>query len=74
MLISSALFVAGVGFAVTASGLPRSLAGLAATCFVAVLAGSGTGFVPIQRRLVDAGSDPSAAAVDQFRRRWLGAT
>jgi hypothetical protein len=64
--------VSSVGFAVTASGTARALAGLAAFCFVAVLAGSGAGLVPIQRRLVDAESDLSAADVERLQTRWLG--
>jgi hypothetical protein len=63
--------VSTVGFAVSASGTARTLAGLAASCFVAVLVGSGAGLVPIQRRLVDQGSDLSAADVERLRTRWL---
>jgi hypothetical protein len=63
--------VSSVGFAVSASGTPRTLAGLAASCFLAVLAGSGAGLVPIQRRLVDPRSDLSTAEVERLRTRWL---
>jgi hypothetical protein len=63
--------ISSVGFAVSASGTARMLAGLAASCFVAVLVGSGAGLVPIQRRLVDPGSDLSAADVERLRTRWL---
>jgi hypothetical protein len=63
--------VSSVGFAVSASGTARALAGLAASCFLAVLVGSGAGLVPIQRRLVDPGTDLSAADVDEFRTVWL---
>jgi hypothetical protein len=63
--------VSSVGFAVSASGTARMLAGLAASCFLAVLVGSGAGLVPIQRRLVDPGSDLSAAEVERLRTRWL---
>jgi len=59
------------GFAVTASGTPRALAVLAASCFAAVLAGSTAGLVPIQRRLTDPQSDLSAADVERLRARWL---
>jgi hypothetical protein len=37
-----------------------------------VLAGSGALLAPIQRRLVDPGSDLSAAEVARLRARWLG--
>ena len=66
-----ACLVSTVGFAVSASGTARTLAGLAASCFLAVLVGSGTGLVPVQRRLVDPGSDLSAADVERLRTRWL---
>jgi hypothetical protein len=63
--------VSSVGFAVSAGGTARPLAGLAASCFLAVLVGSGAGLVPVQRRLVDPGSDLSAADVERLRTRWL---
>ena len=63
--------VSTVAFAVSASGTPRTLAGLAVSCFLAVLAGSGAGLVPFQRRLVDPRSDLSAADVERLRTRWL---
>jgi hypothetical protein len=64
--------VSSVGFAVSANGTARALAGLAASCFAAVLVGSGAGLVPIQRRLVDPGSELSPADVERLRTRWLG--
>jgi Domain of unknown function (DUF1772) len=64
--------ISTLGFAITASGTARTLAGLAACCFGAILVGSGAGLVPIQRRLVDPGSELSAAEVDRLRTRWLG--
>jgi Anthrone oxygenase len=63
--------VSSVGVAVSASGAALALAGLAASCFLAVLVGSGAGLVPIQRRLVDPESDLSAADVERLRTRWL---
>jgi Domain of unknown function (DUF1772) len=63
--------VSTLGFAVSASGSARTLAGLAASCFLAVLVGSGAGLVPIQHRLVDPGSDLSAGDVERLRTRWL---
>jgi hypothetical protein len=64
--------VSSVGFAVSGHGAARTLAGLAAACLVAVLVGSVAGLVPIQRRLVDPGSDLSASDVERLRARWLG--
>jgi hypothetical protein len=64
--------ISSVGFAVSSSGTARMLAGLAASCFVAVLIGSGAGLVPIQRRLVDPGSGLTATDVERLRTRWLG--
>jgi Domain of unknown function (DUF1772) len=63
--------ISSVGFAVSAGGAARMLAGLAASCFVAVLIGSGAGLVPIQRRLVDPGSGLTTADVERLRTRWL---
>jgi Domain of unknown function (DUF1772) len=63
--------ISSVGFAVSASGTARTLAGIAASCFLAVLVGSTAGLVPIQRRLVDPASDLSAADVERLRTRWL---
>lgn len=64
--------VASVGFAISAGGTARILAGIAAVCIVAVLVGSGVYQVPIQRRLVDPGSGLSAGEVERLRARWLG--
>jgi hypothetical protein len=66
-----ACLVSSVGFAVSAGGTARTLAGVAASCFVVVLVGSGAGLVPVQRRLVDAGRNLSAADVERLRKRWL---
>ncbi len=63
--------ISSVVFAVSASGTVRILAGLAVACLVAVLIGSGAGLVPVQRRLVDSGSSPTAADVERLRTRWL---
>jgi len=67
-----ACLVSAAGFAVGATGTARVLAGLAASCIAAVLAGSGLVLVPIQRRLMDPGPDLSAADLGRFRARWLG--
>jgi hypothetical protein len=64
--------ISTLGFAITASGTARTLASLAACCLGAILIGSGAGLVPIQRRLVDPGSELSAAEVERLRTRWLG--
>jgi hypothetical protein len=63
--------VSTVGFAISASGTARTLAALAASCFLAVLVGSVAGLVPIQRRLVDPASDLTTADVERLRTRWL---
>jgi Domain of unknown function (DUF1772) len=64
--------ISSVGFAVSASGAARMLAGLATSCFVAVLIGSVAGLVPVQRRLVDTESGLTTADVERLRTRWLG--
>jgi len=65
-----ACLASAIGFAASASGTARTLAGVAAACFLAILVGSGAGLVPIQRRLV-AHDDLSPGAIDQLRKRWL---
>jgi hypothetical protein len=64
--------ISSVAFAVSANGTARTLAGLAASCLVAVLIGSGARLVPIQRRLLDARSGLTAPEVERLRTRWLG--
>jgi hypothetical protein len=64
--------ISSAAFAVSASGTARTLAGLAASCFIAVLIGSVAGLVPIQRQLVDPRSGQTAADVTRLRTRWLG--
>jgi anthrone oxygenase-like protein len=66
-----ACLVSATGFAISATGTARTLAGLAASCFAAVLAGSGLVLVPTQRRLIDPGSDLSAAGLERLKARWL---
>ena len=68
LLISLA---ASVAFAISANGSSRILALIAAVCFLAILVGSGVGLVPIQRRIIDPGSNLSAQEVDRLRTRWL---
>lgn len=63
--------VSTVGFASSASGTDRAIAAIAAACLLAVLVGSVTSLVPIQRRPTDLRSDLSAADVDRLRTRWL---
>lgn len=63
--------ISSVGFAVSASGTVRILAGLAVACLVAVLIGSGAGLVSVQRRLVDPGTSLTAADIGRLRTRWL---
>lgn len=59
-----------LGFTATAGDTARTLAAVAAACFLAILVGSGVGLVPIQRRLV-AGEELAPAAAEQLRKRWL---
>lgn len=63
--------IAAVGFAVSRGGTARILAAAAAACFVAVLIGSGLALVPIQRRLIDPGTNLSTAEAGRLRGRWL---
>jgi hypothetical protein len=63
--------ISSAAFAVSTSGASRTLSGLAASCFIAVLIGSGAGLVPIQRRLVDPASSLTPADVTRLRTRWL---
>ncbi|MGH2819267.1 MAG: anthrone oxygenase family protein [Actinomycetota bacterium] len=67
----SLCLVSTIGFALTSDGVPRMLAVMAAAGFFAVLVGSVAVLVPIQRRLVAAGSDQSSANTDRLRARWL---
>jgi hypothetical protein len=62
--------VSTTGFAATASGTARTLAALAAGCFLAILVGSGAALVPTQSRLI-AQDDLSTAALEQLKKRWL---
>ncbi|MBV8263228.1 MAG: DUF1772 domain-containing protein [Candidatus Eremiobacteraeota bacterium] len=64
--------VSSIGFAISVSGTPRILAGVAAVCIVAVLVGSGVRQVPIQRRLADLRLDLSTTDVQRPRASWLG--
>lgn len=64
--------VSSIGFALSASGMPRALAAVAATCFLAVLVGSTVGLVPLQRRLVDPDAGLSDTDVERLRARWIG--
>jgi hypothetical protein len=59
-----------IGFASSAGGAARTLAGLAAGGLLVVLVGSVAVLVPIQRRLVASGSPPAGAGA--LRARWLG--
>ena len=61
-----------IGFAGSADGAARALAGLAAGGFLLVLVGSVVLLVPIQRRLVALGSEPPSADVERLRAQWLG--
>jgi Domain of unknown function (DUF1772) len=60
-----------IGFASSTGGAARTLAVLAAGGLLVVLIGSVTVLVPIQRRLVTAGSPPPPADLEALRARWL---
>ena len=61
-----------IGFAGSAGGAARTLAGLAAGGLLVVLVGSVALLVPIQRRLVASGPAPPSTAAEVLRARWLG--
>ena len=58
-----------IGYAVTATGAARTLAGFAAAGLLLILVGSVAWLVPIQRTL-KSGTDLPAAAVDGLRAQW----
>jgi hypothetical protein len=62
--------VSTIGFAVSAEEA-RTPALLAAGGFLTVLVGSVAWLVPIQRRLVAAGSERPPAELEKLRTRWL---
>lgn len=62
--------VSTIGFAVSTEQAPTP-AWLAAAGFLIVLVGSVAWLVPIQRRLVAAGSERSPAELEKLRTRWL---
>jgi hypothetical protein len=63
--------VSTVAFAVSAGAVARTLALLAAAGFLVVLVGSVAWLVPLQRRLVAAGSGQPSPYVDGLRTQWL---
>jgi Domain of unknown function (DUF1772) len=63
--------ISTIGFAISADGGARTLAGLASAGFGSVLVGSGAWLVPIQRRLVAPGSGESPADMEKLRRQWF---
>ena len=62
--------VSTIGFAATAAGVARALAGFAAAGFLFILVGSVAWLIPIQRTL-KSGSERAAADVERLRTRWL---
>jgi hypothetical protein len=62
---------ATIGFASSTDGAARTLALLAAGGLLAVLVGSVAVLVPLQRRLVAAGSAPPPPDIEALRARWL---
>lgn len=77
--VQPALAVAGlistIGFAISADGGARALAGLAAAGSAAgfnlILVGSGAWLVPLQRRLVARGPEEPHVYTEKLRRQWV---
>lgn len=73
--VQPALAVVGlistVGFAISADGGARTLAGLAAAGFGVILGGSGAWLVPLQRRLVAPGPEEPQVDAEKLRRQWF---
>jgi hypothetical protein len=73
--VQPALAVAGlistIGFAISADGGARTLAGLAAAGFGLILVGSGAWLVPLQRRLVARGPEEPQVDTEKPRRQWF---
>jgi hypothetical protein len=61
--------VATIGFAITAPGLPRTLALIGAAGFTATLIGSGAVLVPLQRRII--ASSQHQPDLEKMRSRWF---
>ena len=59
-----------IGFAVTVTGTPRTLAIIAAVLLALVFGGSGGVLVPLQKRLADVRVQMSTADVERLRARW----
>ncbi len=62
--------VSTIGFGLGSDGVPRVLAALAAAGFLMVLIGSAVWLVPVQRRLISSGAQPSEY-VERLRAKWL---
>jgi hypothetical protein len=60
-----------IAFAVSADGVARTWALLAAATLGAVLAGSAAWLVPLQRRLVSSASELPSPEVERLRDQWL---
>jgi hypothetical protein len=69
--LAAVSLISTIGFAISADGGARTLAGLAAAGFGVILVGSGAWLVPLQRRLV--APRPEEAHVDTatLRRQWF---
>jgi hypothetical protein len=63
--------ISTIGFAISADGGARTLAGLAAAGFGLILVGSGAWLVPLQRRLVARGPEEPQIDTEKLRRQWF---
>jgi hypothetical protein len=62
--------ISTIGFALSADGTARTIAGLAAASLLVVLVGSVAWLVPLQRRLVAPVAQP-ASVLESWRTQWL---
>lgn len=63
--------ISTIGFAISADGGARTLAGLAAAGFGLILVGSWAWLVPVQRRLGAPGPDEAQVDTEKLRRQWF---
>lgn len=70
-VLLSLFLLSTIAFAVGEGGVARTMAVLAAAAGLLVLLGSLVFLVPLQRKLVAAGSGQPSLRVDEMRARWL---
>lgn len=63
--------VSTIGFALSAAGTARTLAGLAGAGFLLILVGSAAWLIPVQRRLVAPGAERPSSELEKLRADWL---